>query len=100
METNNIDNLDTLEHKKKKTLCAIKNPSNRSKQPWFYNIFLGHLSKKKPKRNYIKKINWLIELTDDEIKLLREKTCIVIEIEKQINKQLEKEKTGVETDKT
>ena len=88
METNDTD---ALIHEKKKKLCAVKNPSDRSKQSWIYNIFLRHLSKK-PKRNYVKKVNWLMELTEDEIKLLREKTCEVIEIENNIKKQLEKEK--------
>ena len=99
MKTNDIDNSDTLKHKKKKTLCAVKNPSNRSEQPWIYNTFFGALLKNKPKRNHTK-VNWLMKLNKDEIKLLREKTCIVIEIEDNIKKQLEKEKTGVETNKT
>ena len=98
METNNID---SPEHKKPKTLCAVKNPSDRSKQSWLYNIFLKNLEcyKNKPKRNHTK-VNWLMRLSEDEIKLLREKTCEVIEIENNIKKQLKEEKTGVETNKT
>jgi len=81
-----VNNIDTPIYKKKKKLCAVKNPSKRSNQPWFYNIFLGNISKNKPKRNYIEKVNWIMELTDDEIKLLRKKTCNIIEIEKYIKK--------------
>lgn len=76
---------DILKHNDKKTLCAVKNPSKRSNQPWFYNIFLGNISNK-PKRNYIKKVNWIMELTKDEIKLLKKKTCEIIEIENEIKK--------------
>lgn len=64
---------------KNKTLCIISNPTERSKQSWFYNIFLGNIAKKKPDRKYIK-VNWIIELTGDEIKLLKEKTCMIIKI--------------------
>ena len=99
MKNNNIDNSDALEHKKKKILCVVKNPSDRSFQSWMYNTFFGALLKNKPKRNHTK-VNWLMELTKDEIKLLKEKTCEVIEIENYIKKKLEKEKTGVENNKT
>lgn len=97
MENNKIDNSNALEQKEKKLLCVVKNPSKRALQPWIYNTFFGALLKNKPKRNHTK-VNWLMKLNEDEIKLLREKTCIVIEIEKEINKRLEKKKTGVETD--
>ena len=86
MET---DNIDTSKHEEKKTLCAVKNPSERSKQPWFYNIFLGNISKNKPERNHTK-VNWIMKLTEEEITLLKEKTCEIIEIEKEIKNKLEK----------
>jgi len=85
VETNDTDSLK----QEKKTLCAVKNPSERSNQSWFYNIFLGHISKNKPKHNHTK-INWIMKLSIDEIKLLREKSCIITEIENDIKKQLEK----------
>ena len=81
------NNIDTLEHKEKKTLCAVKNPSKRSFQSWFYNIFLGGITNKS-KINHTK-VNWIMKLTQEEIKLLKEKTCIIIEIEENIKKELE-----------
>ena len=66
---------------KNKILCAVKNPSKRSKQPWFYNVFLGRIYENNPDRKEIK-TNWLIQLTEKEIRLLREKTCEVIPIKK------------------
>ena len=83
------NNIDKLDHKKKKTWCAVKNPSVRSNQSWFYNIFLGNITNNKRDINKIK-MNWLIELDDEEIKLLREKSCNIIEINIKI-------KTDVET---
>ena len=78
------NNIDTQEHEKEKILCAVKNPSKRSFQSWFYNQFLEGLSKK-PKKKCIK-VNWIMKLTNDEIKLLKEKTCLIIKIEKNNNK--------------
>jgi len=79
-----INNHDTLNHEKKKKLCAVKNPSERSNQSWFYNIFLGNITNNKQKRNRIK-VNWVMELNEDEIRLLKEKSCVIIEIENNIN---------------
>jgi len=84
------NNSNTQEYKEKKKLCAVKNPSKRSDQSWFYNIFLGNISKKKPKRNHTK-TNWIMKLSENEIKLLKERTCEIIEIENNIKKQLEKD---------
>ena len=88
-----INDLDTSNHEKKKKLCAVKNPSLRSNQTWFYNTFLGALLKEKPIRNHVK-VNWIMELNEDDIKLLKEKSCLIIEIEDNIKNQL---KTDVET---
>jgi len=85
-----VDNSD--ESKNKKTLCAVKNPSIRSNQSWFYNIFLGNISKNKPDHSHIK-VNWIMQLNENEINLLKEKSCKVIEIETKIKKSI---KTGVE----
>ena len=73
-----------------KKLCAVKNPLKRSNQSWFYNIFLGNIMNVKPDRNHVK-VNWMMELTDNEIKLLRQKTCEIIEIDGgKIKKQVKK----------
>ncbi len=66
---------------KNKILCAVKNPSQRSFQSWFYNVFLGRIYKNNPDRKEIK-TNWLIQLTPNEIRLLRKKTCDVIQLTK------------------
>ena len=64
--------------KEKKTLCAVRNPDDRSNNPWFYNIFLQHIYKeeKKIKRNETK-VNWLIALTQKEIAELKRHTLKV-----------------------
>lgn len=68
---------------KNKILCAVRNPSERSKQPWFYNIFLGNITNKLKRKRI--KVNWLMELSEKEVKLLREKTCEIIEITKKVD---------------
>lgn len=58
-------------------LVAVKNPTNNKFRGWFYNIFLGGLKKKKVERNE-RKVNWIMEITEREIKILQEKTCEII----------------------
>lgn len=86
MDTNNKNK---LEYNKKKILCAVKNPTKRTYQSWFYNVFLGHVSKKNPTRNHTK-VNWIMKLTKDDIELLKRKTCEVTDLE-QLLKEKKKE---------
>ena len=66
---------ESVNNKEKKTLCAVRNPDDRSNNPWFYNIFLQHIYKeeKRVERNETK-VNWLIALTQKEIAELRRHT--------------------------
>jgi hypothetical protein len=57
-----------------KVLCAVVNPSTCKDRGWFYNIFLGNLSKK-DKNHEQQKINWLMKLTEREIEILKEREC-------------------------
>jgi len=80
------------ESTKEKILCAIRNPTNRSKLPWFYNIFLQHIYKedKKEKLNEIK-VNYLIPITKNQISELRKNTCKVYPLIENISFEIEED---------
>lgn len=73
-----------------KILCAIRTPEDRSKNPWFYNIFFKHIYKedKKDKMNEIK-VNYLVALTKDQIASLKENTCKVFPLIENISFEIE-----------
>ena len=70
---------EDVNDKKKETLCAVRNPKDRSNNPWFYNIFLEHIyeEEKKKRNKKTTKVNWLIALTQEEISELRGHTLKV-----------------------
>jgi hypothetical protein len=80
---------------KEKIKCIVKNPSDRSKQSWFYNIFLGGIYDE-PKHQERMKVNWVMELEPDEIKTLKNKTALVIPLKNgsSNNVKLEHEETS------
>jgi len=70
----------TTEKNEEKILCAVKNPSDRGNQSWFYNKFLGRDRKYKKEERKEIKVNWLMLLTSKEIDELKESTCKVIKL--------------------
>ena len=79
-----------VEDKSEKILCAIRNPENRSKLGWFYNIFLQHIysEDKKQIRNEIK-VNYLVAITKKEIVELRKNTCKVYPLIEDVSFEIE-----------
>ena len=78
--------------KSEKVLCAIRNPENRSKLGWFYNIFLQHIYQedKKQVKNEIK-VNYLVAITKKEIVELEKNTCKVYKLIEDFSFEIEDE---------
>ena len=49
---------------------VIKNPKNQKNNVWFYNIFLGNITKK-VKHPEKEKVNWILDLDETEIQELK-----------------------------
>lgn len=94
--------MDESVDKEKEVLCAVKNPTNRSNNPWLYNIFFENIYKEeKKKRNKDKtKVNWLVALNKEEISILRSHSCKVYPLVEDISLEIvgsHKYKDGFET---
>lgn len=77
-----------------KVLCTIKNPSSCKNRGWFYNIFLGNLSKI-DKKHEQQKTNWLMKLNEEEIRILKERECEIIVLNfNNTVKKIDKHKDG------
>jgi hypothetical protein len=75
--------LDIVKQKNNKVLCAVSNPKIKKFRSWFLNNFLGRLNKKDKGRNEVR-VNWLMTLKENEIDLLRDKSCKVIKLSEEI----------------
>lgn len=77
----------------KKILCALKNPQDKNDRSWLYNSFLGRNRKEKKVDRLETKVNFLLVLTEKEIKELEERGAEIIQIANDIEIDLEDDKT-------